>query len=54
MVGSGPHSDLNSHLADLACVLVAGSAEVMAITTQFTKDRPLPVEASRAVSRQDN
>ena len=44
--GSGPHADLNSHLVDLARFLVGDIAQVTAMTTQFIKERPLPVEGS--------
>jgi predicted dehydrogenase len=44
--GSGPHADLNSHLVDLARFLVGDIAQVTAMTAQFIKERPLPVEGS--------
>jgi len=44
--GSGPHADLNSHLVDLARFLVGDIAHVTAMTAQFIKQRPLPVEGS--------
>ena len=46
MAGSGPHADLNSHLVDLARFLVGEITEVTAMTAQFVKERPLPVEGS--------
>lgn len=46
MAGSGPHADLNSHLVDLARFLVGEITEVTAMTAQFIKERPLPVEGS--------
>ncbi|NQT59732.1 MAG: Gfo/Idh/MocA family oxidoreductase [Bacteroidetes bacterium] len=42
--GSGPHGDLNSHSVDLARYLVGDIAKVMAMTTQFISERPLPNE----------
>jgi predicted dehydrogenase len=44
--GSGPHADLNSHLVDLARFLVGEIVQVTAMTAQFVKERPLPVEGS--------
>lgn len=44
--GSGPHADLNSHLLDLARFLVGDVRQVTAMTAQFIKERPLPVEGS--------
>jgi predicted dehydrogenase len=44
--GSGPHADLNSHLVDLARLLVGDITEVTAMTAQFIKERPLPDERS--------
>jgi predicted dehydrogenase len=44
--GSGPHADLNSHLVDLARFLIGDITEVMAMTAQFVKDRPIPYEGS--------
>lgn len=44
--GSGPHADLNSHLVDLARFLVGDITQVTAMTAQFIKERPLPVEGS--------
>jgi predicted dehydrogenase len=44
--GSGPHADLNSHLVDLARFLIGEVRQVTAMTAQFVKDRPLPVEGS--------
>jgi predicted dehydrogenase len=44
--GSGAHADLNSHLVDLARYLVGDITEVTALTAQFIKERPLPVEGS--------
>jgi len=44
--GSGPHADLNSHLVDLARFLVGEIVRVTAMTAQFVKERPLPVEGS--------
>ena len=46
MAGSGPHADLNSHLVDLARFLVGDITEVTAMTAQFIKERPFPVEGS--------
>jgi predicted dehydrogenase len=39
--GAGPHMDLNSHSIDLAHYLVGGIKSVMAMTTNFIKERPL-------------
>jgi predicted dehydrogenase len=44
--GSGPHADLNSHLVDLARFLVGEIVQVTAMTAQFVKERPFPVEGS--------
>jgi len=40
--GSGPHGDLNSHSIDLARFLVGEIRSVVAMTTNFVKQRPLP------------
>jgi predicted dehydrogenase len=52
MAGSGPHADLNSHLVDLARFLVGEITEVTAMTAQFIKERPLPVEGSSGAFRE--
>ena len=44
--GAGPHWDLNSHSVDLALYLVGEIRSVMAMTTQFIGERPMPDEAS--------
>jgi predicted dehydrogenase len=44
--GSGPHADLNSHLIDLARFLIGDITQVTAMTAQFIKERPLPIEGS--------
>lgn len=38
---AGPHWDLNSHSVDLAHYLVGEIADVMALTTNFVKERPI-------------
>ena len=40
--GAGPHWDLNSHSVDLARFLVGEIRSVMAMTSQFITERPLP------------
>ena len=44
--GSGAHSDLNSHLVDLARYLVGEITSVTAMTARFIRERPLPVEGT--------
>lgn len=44
--GSGAHSDLNSHLVDLARYLVGEITSVSAMTARFIRERPLPVEGT--------
>ncbi len=44
--GSGAHSDLNSHLVDLARYLVGEIASVSAMTARFIRERPLPFEGT--------
>ena len=43
--GAGPHADLNSHSVDLARYLVGEIKTVMAMTTNFVTERPVPDEA---------
>lgn len=40
--GSGPHGDLNAHIADLARHLVGEIASVCGTTETFIRERPLP------------
>ena len=44
--GSGAHSDLNSHLVDLARYLVGEITSVTAMTARFVGERPLPVKGT--------
>jgi predicted dehydrogenase len=46
--GAGPHYDLNSHSVDLARFLVGEIRSVMAMTTNFVTERPLPAAGSVA------
>ena len=46
--GSGPHNDLNSHSVDLAHYLVGDIKSVSCLTTNFIKERPLPIEGATA------
>ncbi|HRE46381.1 MAG TPA: Gfo/Idh/MocA family oxidoreductase [Aggregatilineales bacterium] len=48
--GSGPHGDLNSHSIDLARFLVGEISTVMAMTTNFVKERPLPGKGAATFS----
>ena len=48
--GAGPHIDLNSHSVDLARYLVGEVSSVMAMTTNFIKERPLPGAAAATFS----
>lgn len=48
--GSGPHGDLNSHSIDLARFLVGDIKSVVAMTTNFIKERPLPGKGAATFS----
>ena len=50
--GSGPHGDLNAHIADLAMHLVGDIDSVVGMTETFIKERPVPeaVDASLGAS----
>lgn len=48
--GGGPHYDLNSHSVDLARFLVGEIESVMAMTTTFIKERPLPGKGAATFS----
>lgn len=48
--GGGPHYDLNSHSVDLARFLVGEIKAVMAMTTTFIKERPLPGKGAKTFS----
>ncbi len=48
--GSGPHGDLNSHSIDLARFLVGDIKSVVAMMTNFIKERPLPGKGAATFS----
>ncbi len=48
--GGGPNIDLNSHSVNLARYLVGEVASVVAMTTNFVKERPLPGKAAATFS----
>jgi predicted dehydrogenase len=48
--GSGPHGDLNSHSIDLARYLVGDIRSVVAMTTNFITERPLPGKGAATFS----